>query len=199
MKDERHKPEQQRPTHPTNTLQKMKLTMPAVLNLLVAALTVASVFANTVLDTSELNMLDPSPPLRGVSGKSLSCTGQVTGWELYDTTTNKKVQDLANGDIVYSTNPTFSIRAVVTGSGTRSVRLTLNDGYTYTGIAPPYALCDNSGRRRCDGLVYGSHVVLGTACCDRDRRGTCRRPATTLSFEIRRPAPSSEQGSNQDM
>jgi hypothetical protein len=176
----------------------MKLTMPAVLNLLVVALTVVSVFANTVLESSELlNKVTPSPPLRGLSRTSLSCTGKVTGWELIDTTTDKKVQDLVDGDIVYSDHPSFSIRAVVSGSGTRSVRLTLNDGYTHTDIAPPYALCDNSGRRqfrRCDGLTHGSHVVLGTACCDRDRRGTCRRPATTLIFEIRR----SEQGSSQD-
>jgi hypothetical protein len=173
--------------------------MPAVLHLLVAALTVASVFANTDLESPELpNKVDPSPPLRGLSRTSLSCTGKVTGWELIDTTTDKKVQDLVDGDIVYSDHPSFSIRAVVSGSGTRSVRLTLNDGYTHTDIAPPFALCDNSGRRRqyrrCDGLTHGSHVVTGTACCDRDRRGTCRRPATTLSFEIRR----SDQGSSQD-
>jgi hypothetical protein len=176
----------------------MKVTMPTLLNLLVAALTMASVFANTLLESSELvSKVDPLPTLRGASRKSLSCTGKVTGWELFDTTTNEKVQDLVNGDIVYSEHPSFSIRAIVSGSGTRSVRLTLNGGYTHTDIAPPYALCDNSGRntyRRCDGLTHGQHVVIGTTCCDRDRRGTCLRPATTLTFEIRR----SDQGSSQD-
>jgi hypothetical protein len=191
--------------------------MPAVWNLLVVALTVASVFASTLLEPSEfvvINRMDPSPPaLRGQSRTSLSCSATVTGWELIDTTTNKKVQDLVNGDIVYSANdsPSFSIRAVVSGSGTRSVRLTLNGGYTHTDIAPPYALCEtntgdrrhrhDSTYRRCDGvLTHGHHVVIATACCDRDRRGTCDRPATTLNFEIRSrsaaAANSSDQGSS---
>jgi hypothetical protein len=31
--------------------------------------------------------------------------------------------------------------------------------------------------------------VTGTACCDRNGRGICQRPPTTLAFEIRSPAP----------
>jgi hypothetical protein len=165
--------------------------MPTVCNLLVASLTVASVCANASLKSETLNQNDPSSSLRHLSGATGSCTGRVTGWELIDTKTNAKVTDLANGTIVYSENPSFSIRAVVTGTGTRSVSLTLNSGYTNTENTAPYALCTNLGEtyRRCNGLVHGKHTVTGTACCDRNGRGICQRPPTTLAFEIRSPAP----------
>jgi hypothetical protein len=111
----------------------MNLTLPTMWSLAVASLTVASVWANTFLESSEMTTeVDPSSSRRHLSGRGSSCTGQVSRWELIDTTTNTKVMDLANGNIVYSDNPSFSIRAVVSGSGTRSVSLTLNSGFTNT-------------------------------------------------------------------
>jgi hypothetical protein len=167
----------------------MKLTLP-VWNLLVASFTVASVWANASLESPDkLSDVDPSSSLRYLSGGT-SCTGRVTGWELIDTKTYE-VKAIKSGDIVYSNNPSFSIRALVTGSGTRSVPMTLNTGYTNTENVAPYALCTNLGDtyRRCKRLTHGKHTVTGAACCDRDGRGTCQRPPTTLVFEIRRPAP----------
>jgi hypothetical protein len=121
----------------------MKLILP-VWNLLVASLTVASVWANASLESPDkLNDVDPSSSLRHLSGGT-SCTGRVTGWELIDTKTNE-VKAIKSGDVVYSDNPSFSIRAVVSGTGTRSVPLTLNAGYTNIENTAPYALCTNLG------------------------------------------------------
>jgi hypothetical protein len=126
---------------------------------------------------------------RHLSRSNSSCTGRVSKWELFDTKTNKKVMDLVNGTIVYSNDPSFNIRAVVSGSGTRSVVLTLDSGYTQIENTVPYALCGNKGNtyRRCNGLTFGKHTVTGKACCGRGGRGTCQRPLATLVFEIRRP------------
>jgi hypothetical protein len=170
----------------------MKLIMPAVCNLLAISLTVPSVLA--VSSSHSPDMLDvgePSSPFRDLSANIFSCSSQVFAWELIDTNTDIKVMDLVNGTIVYDDQPSFSIRAVTSGSETRSVRLTLNGGYTNTENAAPYALCTNKGSvyRRCDGLTHGKHVVTGSACCDRGGLGTCQQPPTALDFEIRLPTP----------
>jgi hypothetical protein len=162
--------------------------MPTMWNLLVASMTVASVWGHASLESPEtLNKNDASTSHRlQATG---SCTGRVTGWELIDTKNNTKVMDLVNGTIVYSDDPSFSIRVVVSGSGTRSVKLTLDRSYTNTENEAPYALCTNTGNtyRRCGGLTVGKHMVTGAACCDKSGRGTCQRPPTALAFEIRRP------------
>jgi hypothetical protein len=172
----------------------MKLTLPTMWSLVVASFTVASVWANASLESFEMTTeVDPSSSPRHLSGRASSCTGHVSGWELIDTTTNSKVVDLVNGTIVYSDNPSFSIRAMVNGSGTRSVSLTLNSGYTNTENTEPYSLCTNWGDtyRRCDGLTHGQHAVTGAACCDLDGGGTCQLPLTVLAFEIHKaPVPS---------
>jgi hypothetical protein len=126
--------------------------------------------------------------LRRLSGTT-PFSGRVSAWELIDTSTNTKVMDLFTGAIVYSTNPSFSIKAVVSGSGTRSVSLALNGVYTNTENKAPYALCKNSGQIfiRCDKLTHGLHTVTGQACPDRDARGNCQQPPSALVFEIRLP------------
>jgi hypothetical protein len=171
----------------------MKPTMPAVWNLLAISLTVTSGLTNASLySPGVLHGLDTSSSLRHLSANIFSCSSRVSAWELIDTKTGTKVMDLVNDTIVYVDQPSFSIRAVTSGSGTLYVRLTLNGGYTNTEKAAPYALCTNMGSvyRRCDGLTHGKHVVTGSACCDRGGIENCQHPPTALAFEIRTNAPS---------
>jgi hypothetical protein len=166
-----------------------RMKMPTMWNLLWLCLAVAPVWASSSLEPpSIVNKVDSSSFLCHLAGSTSLCSANVTGWELIDTTTNNKVQDLVSGDIVYSDNPSFSIRAMVSGSGITSVRFTLDvGGYTHTETTAPYSLCTNSGRmyRRCKDLTYGTRTVTGMACCDR----TCQATPTALVFEIRRPTP----------
>jgi hypothetical protein len=119
--------------------------------------------------------------LRRLSGTK-PFSGRVSAWELVDTNTNTKVMDLFPGAIVYSTNPSFSIKAVVSGSGTRSVSLVLNGGYTNIENEAPYALCKNSGQIfiRCDKLTHGVHTVTG-----QDRPALPVTLAETVSNHLR--------------
>jgi hypothetical protein len=119
----------------------------------------------------------------------LAFSGQVMAWELIDTRTSTKVMDLVNGAIVTSENPSFSIKAIVSGTGISSVRLTLDGNFTNIEDGAPYALCRNTGTtfQRCKGLMYGTHTVTGAACSASGGRGTCQVSPTTLVFEIRRP------------
>jgi hypothetical protein len=90
--------------------------------------------------------MDPSS-IRDLIASPVPCEGFVDQWELMDTKTNKMVQTLENGDVVYSDRPSFSIRADVSGAlVTRSIRFTLN-GKAYSNIEnmAPYALCTNGG------------------------------------------------------
>jgi hypothetical protein len=166
----------------------------AVMILLWVTVTTPSTVALDSLDFVQNSICSSSSSLLSSSSSSqrhLAFSGQVTAWELIDTrtSTSTKVMDLVNGAIVTSENPSFSINAIVSGTGISSVRLTLDGNFTNIEDGAPYALCRNTGTtfQRCKGLMYGTHTVTGAACSASGGRGTCQVSPTTLVFEIRRP------------
>jgi hypothetical protein len=141
------------------------LKMCIVWNRLVVASSLG-VMAMTSLAESFMVKEEMDPlSIRDLIASPVPCEGFVDQWELMDTKTNKMVQTVENGDVVYSDRPSFSIRAVVSGAlVTRLVRFTLN---------VPYALCTNGaifvsslrgyGARCCgDGVIAVNHV--GDCC-----------------------------------
>jgi hypothetical protein len=137
------------------------------------------------------------PPVGRALERNLQTAVALTGFDLMDSQTEKKITTLTNNQVIVvdkipgMTTPSFNIKANVVGNGVKSVVYGYGTTTYYrTDNYAPFSFCGNRGSfyNTCTLLGLGTHVVAATPYTDRNGAGTAGTPVT-VTFTIVETAP----------
>ena len=122
--------------------------------------------------------------------RRLQSLGNVVRFELFNGITQKRIRDIYNKVVIDMstisgmTEPSFNIRAVLSGGAAVVVFDYQTTLKFHTDVASPYTLCPNA---TCTALSYGMHTVRATTYSSTSLQTSGKK--FSISFEIRRSSP----------
>jgi hypothetical protein len=158
---------------------------------------------DTIGFLASLSLLSPLSVVEGADEADLSLRGSqknrqlvlagyLTKLELIDSTSDTKVLDLINGQVIATSRPSFNVNAAYSDPTQviKSVKFT-NAQQNRTENSAAYAFCGNNGADfyNCTTLGYGTHTITAVPYSASNGLGEAGT-AVTVTFSIVSPATS---------